>query len=224
MNDSVIDAIRRVDPCPAELAPPPIETVRRRLGEEQAGSAPPVSPRRPGLARLALILSSATAVAVAVLAIALLGHAWRVGSPAVRGALGKGVPGVPACRPQVQVGVLPVWARAGFSDSRPQMPYVLGRSGRIAAILWGTLDSPPAADHNNKILWVSRVPVRPGDDLTIRAQRMAGSDRLGGPVDRTVTGGPGPSIVNLPAAGCWRLTLRWSGWTDHIDLRYTHPA
>jgi len=33
-------------------------------------------------------------------------------------------------------------------------------------------------------------------------------------------GGPGPSIINLPVAGCWRFRLRWSGRTDTIDLRF----
>jgi hypothetical protein len=29
-----------------------------------------------------------------------------------------------------------------------------------------------------------------------------------------------PSYVNVPKAGCWRLTLRWAGHEDSIDLRY----
>jgi hypothetical protein len=49
---------------------------------------------------------------------------------------------------------------------------------------------------------------------------MTGSKRLGAPVVRRVTGSPGPSIIDLPAAGCWRLTLRWSGRVDTLDLRY----
>ena len=53
---------------------------------------------------------------------------------------------------------------------------------------------------------------------------MTGTKRDGAPVGRAVHGGPGPSIINLPAPGCWRLTLRWSGWTDQLDLRYTRPG
>jgi hypothetical protein len=37
-----------------------------------------------------------------------------------------------------------------------------------------------------------------------------------------VRGGPGPSGINLPAPGCWRLALRWSGRTDELDLQYAH--
>ena len=117
--------------------------------------------------------------------------------------------------------MLPVWARSGFSDPKPRMPYRLGRAGRIAAILWADpLRSPPPQDHNNKILWVSHAPATPGSDLRISAQRMAGSTPIGRLVARSVMGGPGPSIINLPAAGCWRLTLRWSHTTDVLDLRY----
>jgi hypothetical protein len=101
------------------------------------------------------------------------------------------------------------------------MPYLLGRAGRIAAILWADpLLSPPPKDHNNKILWVSHTASTSGSDLRISAQRMVGAEPLGAPVYRRVMGGPGPSIINLPAAGCWRLTLRWSRSTDALDLRY----
>jgi hypothetical protein len=56
--------------------------------------------------------------------------------------------------------------------------------------------------------------------LVIRAQRMRGRRRVGVPVRREVDGGPGPSIINLPSAGCWRLSLTWSGHRDQLDLRY----
>jgi len=29
-----------------------------------------------------------------------------------------------------------------------------------------------------------------------------------------------PSIINLPAPGCWTLHLSWSGHTDELKLRY----
>jgi hypothetical protein len=130
-------------------------------------------------------------------------------------------PGVAPCASGVHVGVLPVWARSGFSDPTPTMPFALGSSGRIAAIVFGhPLLSPPGKTRGNKILWVSRAEVRPMSDLRIRAQRMDGGRAVGAPVRRVVAGGPGPSIVDLPAPGCWRLTLRWSGRSDWLDLRY----
>jgi hypothetical protein len=127
----------------------------------------------------------------------------------------------PACHSVVHHGVLPAWARTGFSDPRPRLPHVIGRSGEIAALVFGyPLHSPPLENRGNKILWVSRRTVKPLSDLRIRAQRMEGRRRVGRPVTRVVMGGPGPSGINLPASGCWRLTLRWSGRSDELDLRY----
>jgi hypothetical protein len=101
------------------------------------------------------------------------------------------------------------------------MPYSLGSAGKIAALLWANpLLAPPSKNYNNKILWVSHQSALPGSDLQISAQRMIGSKPLGAPVARRVMGGPGPSIIDLPAAGCWRFRLRWSGRADTIDLRY----
>ncbi|MFN2628199.1 MAG: hypothetical protein ABR569_06135 [Gaiellaceae bacterium] len=130
-----------------------------------------------------------------------------------------------ACRADVHLGVLPVWARAGFSDPQPRLPHVLGRSGKIAALVFGyPLLSPPSPTRNNKILWVARASVRPLSALRISAQRMIGRRRLGRPITRAVQGGPGPSIVNLPTPGCWRLRLRWSGRSDSLDLRYARRS
>jgi hypothetical protein len=148
-------------------------------------------------------------VVVAAATAAPAGSSARAGSSA------------PACHSAVHHGVLPSWARTGFSDPRPRLPHVIGRSGEIAALVFGyPLRSPPGKDRANKILWVSRRAVKPLSDLRIRAQRMEGRRRVGRPVTRVVVGGPGPSGIDLPAAGCWRLTLRWSGRSDQLDLRY----
>jgi hypothetical protein len=130
-----------------------------------------------------------------------------------------------ACRSDVHISVVPTWARTGFSQAKPRMPYALGKSGNIVAILWAShnaLVSPPLKDRNNKILWVARAPL-PVEKVTtfyIRAQRMVGTRNIGTPVNRIVQGGPGPSIINLPAAGCWRLALHWAGHSDSLDVRY----
>jgi hypothetical protein len=49
---------------------------------------------------------------------------------------------------------------------------------------------------------------------------MVGARSVGKPVTRVVDGGPGPSIIDLPAAGCWRLDLKWAGHADTLDVRY----
>ena len=131
--------------------------------------------------------------------------------------------GAPGCLSAVRTGVIPAWARGGFNEPKPRMPHVLGRSGRIVALLFAyPLLAPPPRDHNNKILWVARK--NDGSSLRIRAQRMVGSTRVGAPVSRTFRGGPGPSFVNFPKPGCWRLTLRWSDQVDSLDLQYRHAG
>ncbi len=128
------------------------------------------------------------------------------------------------CRPHVVDGVIPSWARAGFSSPQPRMHYEMGASGRIVALLWAyPLLTPPPKTHNNKILWVSEVSTG-GSSLVITAQRLIGAHPAGAPVERQVVGGPGPSIINLPTAGCWQLDLRWSGHTDRMDLSYLSDA
>ena len=100
------------------------------------------------------------------------------------------------------------------------MPHVLGDHGNIVAILWARTDAlhaPPLASRTNKILWVSKLPPQPpGGPLVIRAT-LAGSGQTAG---REVADGPGPSIIDLPAAGCWTMDLSWSGHTDRVKLRY----
>jgi hypothetical protein len=128
--------------------------------------------------------------------------------------------GVLACSPNVAAAVLPDWARSGFSDPAPVMPYEVGRSGDIAAIVFGfPLLAPPSTVRSNKILWVSRQPTV-ATRLDISAQQMDGVTPVGDPVKQSIDGGPGPSIVDLPAAGCWRFTLSWADRADSLDLAY----
>jgi hypothetical protein len=95
------------------------------------------------------------------------------------------------------------------------MPYVMGDKGAIAAILFAQpLTTPPSSDHNNKILWVSRVD--DGSPLRITATLGDGSATA----TRVVDGGPGPSIIDLPEPGCWHLALRWGDNSDTLDIAY----
>lgn len=126
------------------------------------------------------------------------------------------------CHPEVVNDVLPEWARAGFyGDARAT--YSMGRSGEILGVLFGfPLSAPPDDERNNKILWVAGPDTGhegADPDLVISA-RLNGT---GDPVERRVEGGPGPSIVDLPGAGCWRLSLSWGGRTDSMDLEYRAP-
>jgi hypothetical protein len=123
------------------------------------------------------------------------------------------------CAGQPPVSPLPVWARSGFSPPDRPMPHVMGEAGNIVAVLWANRDalhSPSLPDRSNKILWVSRIPLVALSPLVIRAT-LAGGTRA---VTVSVPGGPGPSIIDLPAPGCWTLHLSWSGHTDELKLRY----
>ena len=123
------------------------------------------------------------------------------------------------CAGQPPVSPLPAWARSGFSPADQAMPHVLGEAGNIVAILWASRDalhSPPLQHRNNKILWVSRIPLTRPAPLVIEAT-LAGSART---ATVSVPGGPGPSIIDLPASGCWTLRLNWSGHADELKLRY----
>ncbi|MDO3702754.1 hypothetical protein Q3W71_13860 [Micromonospora sp. C28SCA-DRY-2] len=125
------------------------------------------------------------------------------------------------CGSRVETGLLPDWADAGF-HGEPRIAHVFGAKGEIVAVLFGhPLRQPRTDGSNNKILWVSRPAVASPDPtssptLAITAT-LHGTDTR---VTREVTGGPGPSIIDMPRAGCWHLELRWSGRTDTMDLVY----
>jgi hypothetical protein len=118
---------------------------------------------------------------------------------------------VSACT--VDRGVLPEWARTGFSDPEPKMPHVLSQGGEIMAILFGDpLTSPPLPDRANKVLWVPRKTPLTYTQLSITATN---GDRT---VKRKVD--LGPSYVDLPSPGCWNLTVSWAGHKDALKLAY----
>jgi hypothetical protein len=157
--------------------------------------------------------------AAAVVAAAVVGAGFAVlpggsGSGSAP-ATGDSVTVVPACQAKVTRGVLPDWARTGFSEPEPVMPYVPSKSGNVVAILFGDpLHSPPRPDVNNKILWVwHRLP-----DVATDVQMTARLNGNGPAVTAGLPAPVGPSIVDLPSAGCWRITLSWAGGSDTLDL------
>jgi hypothetical protein len=119
----------------------------------------------------------------------------------------------------MQKDTLPAWARGGFNPPKQSEPYVIGAKHHIVGVLFARpLYSPPVrSGQQNKILWIPKVIRQRGAMMKITA-RLAGSDAV---VTRRVNAGP--SIVNLPSAGCWKLTLSWSGQRDTVDVRYRTP-
>jgi len=134
-----------------------------------------------------------------------------------------------ACSP-LRIAVLPTWARPGFSDPTPSMPFRYSNSGEVVAIVFGDpLVSPAALDRSNKILWVtSGRAAESGDDksagendLRITGTLEGGTGGPGETMSTTVPGGPGPSIIDVPSAGCWHFDLAWGSHRDTIDLGYS---
>ena len=119
-----------------------------------------------------------------------------------------------ACGAGVERGVLPEWARTGFSEKEPRIAHVIGRNGELVAILFADpLVAPARRDEPaNKILWVAKRTPPPGP-LWLTAEQDGRTE------ERTVENGPGPSGVDLPA-GCWRVKARWPGGQDELDLTY----
>ena len=162
--------------------------------------------------RQAVVLASAVAVLVLVAGVTVAAVRLRPQPAPVAAA--PTTPPAAGC-PKPEPGRLPEWARAGFSTPDPGIPMTYSDKGLMLAIVFGTpLTAPPAEDHNNKILWVAKVGAE-GDFST--DARLDGSDLR---VHKDIGPAPGPSIVDLPAAGCWRLTLRWGTYTDTISLPY----
>ena len=122
-------------------------------------------------------------------------------------------------------GTLPGWAEpamsAGGTRSSP-WPYGVADNGTAVAVEFGfPLRAGKPTNPTNKVLWIMRLP-RHGSPLTVTARPVRGggpSVHASWPADSS----PGeiyPSFVNVPHAGCWRVTVRWAHHTDTIDLRY----
>jgi hypothetical protein len=191
---------------------PAIATLRRAMNAETHGHR-----LDPGLASTAWKDAHAatphrirTGLAVAASVIAVAG-----GAAALTLALGEDTTTPPAgpsaCTGNISTATLPTWARAGFSPEGLHTPHVLGSNGEIVGIIFGELRAHQPAGTNNKILWVAKN----GDGSLHISAQLEGSDTT---EIRTVN--IGPSIVDLPVAGCWQMTLTWPGHSDTIAFRY----
>lgn len=118
-----------------------------------------------------------------------------------------------SCGGAVVTSTLPPWARAGFSPGAFVNPHVSGTQNRIIGVLFtDPLRAPAAAGRSNKVLWVAR---KHGSGPLRISARLTGTSLT---ATSTVAGGPGPSTLDLPQAGCWQLTLRWSGQRDRLAV------
>jgi hypothetical protein len=112
--------------------------------------------------------------------------------------------------------VLPTWARAGWDPPTQPVPHLVGTAQAIVAVPFGWPLRDPThqpSDHANKILWIAKAG---GGPLHIVATEQA----TGETVTKELPDGPGPSIVDMPKAGCWRFILNWGDQRDEMFIRY----
>ncbi|MGW2346873.1 hypothetical protein [Streptomyces sp. NPDC001661] len=119
------------------------------------------------------------------------------------------------CGPGIRSGRLPTWTADRFGP-RSVPHYALGEHHRILAVLFGYPYHAPSGGsaRTNKIRWVPRDDASGDVRLTIEATLASPAQRVTRVVDL------GSSIVDLPQAGCWRLSLSWPGNTDRVYLDY----
>jgi hypothetical protein len=103
----------------------------------------------------------------------------------------------------------PAWAQGGWTHTKGTpwgVPWALGTQGNTVAYVFATQlvagVSPRTDGTNNKILWESKD--NPSGAGVVVEGRPQGQSQ---PV---VTVEGGPSIVDVPTAGCWTFRLTWT--------------
>jgi hypothetical protein len=102
--------------------------------------------------------------------------------------------------------VPPVWAQAGWNQAAGapwSVPWALGTGGQAVAYLFARQlvagNGPRVDGTNNKVLWVAK-----GNPSNFMVEGIPP-----GGTQAAVTVNGGPSIVDAPAAGCWKFLLTW---------------
>lgn len=123
-------------------------------------------------------------------------------------------------------GGVPAWLIAAGGGSGAQsgapteLPYVIADPPIAGGYLF-VFPLQSGAHAPNKILWAMGFP-RDGSDLVISAHPLTASNPV---ITETLRddSSPGeiyPDGLAVPAAGCWQLTLSWSGHRALLDLAY----
>jgi hypothetical protein len=140
---------------------------------------------------------------------------------------GSGAPRVAAsCRAspvhyERLAGVQPVLASLPWIAPEPRRVGLVGHLFYYSALRWGRSrvrdfriysgGSAPGGRLQMKILWSGPEPLE-GRPLVVRGTRVGRPGRF---VRRLAVG---PSIVNVPTPGCWRLTLTAGGVTTRLTV------
>lgn len=114
----------------------------------------------------------------------------------------------------------PVWAQAGWNNAGGapwSVPWAFGTGGDAVAFLFARQlvagSSPRVDSTNNKVLWVAK-----GNPSSFVVEAIPP-----GATQAVITVNGGPSIVDVPAAGCWEFRLTWgqpsgAGSTINLDV------
>jgi hypothetical protein len=119
----------------------------------------------------------------------------------------------------VRSGGMPDWAA---SAGAPELPTVMSHEGNLVGAVFGyPLMAPASATgRQNKILWIVREP-RGGSELKLSLRPAGGGDTV--TVSEPAGSSPGeiyPSIVDVPAPGCWDVVAEWNGHRATLELSY----
>lgn len=94
------------------------------------------------------------------------------------------------------------------------MPWAFGSEGRTVAYLFATQlvagTSPRVDGSNNKVLWEAK-DYPSGANVVVEGRPLGQSQPV-----LTIAGGP--SIVDVPTAGCWTFRLSWSANGVHSSI------
>jgi hypothetical protein len=103
----------------------------------------------------------------------------------------------------------PIWAQGGWTNPKGQpwwVPWAFGTDHTTLAYVFASQlvagTSPRVDGTNNKVLWEAKDHPA-GDGLMVEGRPLGQSQPV-------VTIAGGPSIVDVPTAGCWTFRLSWT--------------
>ena len=103
----------------------------------------------------------------------------------------------------------PVWAQVGWSHAKGTswpVPWAFGTGDTAVAYLFATQlvagGSPRLDGSNNKVLWEAKDHPS-GEGVIVEGRPLRQSQPV-------ITVNGGPSITDVPTAGCWTFKLSWS--------------
>jgi hypothetical protein len=118
----------------------------------------------------------------------------------------------------------PAWAQGGWTHTKGTpwaVPWALGTQGNTVAYVWGVPlvagVSTTATVNSNKINWESKDYPAGSSSMMVEGRPLGQTQ----PVVPIANGGP--SIVDVPTAGCWTFRLTWNANGQHsstINLEY----